>query len=585
MKKALVIINDSLSQNEKKSLKNIYFDTIVGPLSLKEELRGRCVQYKDIESLSDPGSITEAAVFSEELSRVTLSNNERITKNFIYKGYELWWIYYDPLYLYVSLPYTRFKRLLTYLVEYEEITLFKTAYSGLFRSYIESHNRKFKIFKRPFSKAISSFLPLGIFLQLMFVVLSIPILSIKRPKVLIFTGDKFDQGKDYDFRMKYIYEELRSRKINFVEFIRSLESWPLVLRHILKRKRAVVYPEAIKFLGELMGKFSLSGHTISPPSDIEGDSEKLFKFRAASLYISRTRGDVWTIRIINLLVKLLGIKSAFIAATTERNLHTFIGCKLNHIPVIGIMHGTSFKDYCTHDYLPTFNGQKTLSVDKYGVWSEWWKEYYAKNSSIHTPNQLIVSGPMRPLQDVNKECKTSKSSCGNVLKVLWISEQLAAPEEVLPYLEELLKSDNIRVVYRFRPYRDMFQNWILQNRPELLGLKNVSISDGSLQDAICNSDVVVGSHSTAVMESVIHNIQPILFWTNKWGDYFHLKERDKTNSFFASTPHELVEKIKKLDTVSFEAIQELRNRYFGDPTVNGSKWVVDQLEKEAEKRV
>src|SRR3989344_7852123 len=71
---------------------------------------------------------------------------------------------------------------------------------------------------------------------------------ISRPGLMIWVGDKFDHLHDDDFRMKFIYEELRKRKIPFVEFIRSLEKWPVVLRDAWKRKRPVFYSAAVVFL-------------------------------------------------------------------------------------------------------------------------------------------------------------------------------------------------------------------------------------------------------------------------------------------------------------------------------------------------
>ena len=91
--------------------------------------------------------------------------------------------------------------------------------------------------------------------------------------------------------------------------------------------------------------------------------------------------------------------------------------------------------------------------------------------------------------------------------------------------------------------------------------------------------MVVGTHSTAVLESLFQFKVPIFFDTHKWGDYFNLKEYGVDQSFFASNYEELIKKIQLAKNVSPDEIIELRKRFFGDSYKNGSAWVVEQMEK------
>ena len=100
-----------------------------------------------------------------------------------------------------------------------------------------------------------------------------------------------------------------------------------------------------------------------------------------------------------------------------------------------------------------------------------------------------------------------------------------------------------------------------------------------MQDATRDVDVVVGCHSTAVLESLFQLKVPIFLRTQKWGDYYDMAESDETRILLVENPEELVNRIKNVKTISQELLIKLREQYLGDPHKNGSVWVIDQLEK------
>ncbi|PIP55972.1 MAG: hypothetical protein COX06_00370 [Candidatus Zambryskibacteria bacterium CG22_combo_CG10-13_8_21_14_all_42_17] len=253
-----------------------------------------------------------------------------------------------------------------------------------------------------------------------------------------------------------------------------------------------------------------------------------------------------------------------------------MACKLSKIPTVGILHGVPSKNYPVYDFMPEFDGEKTLSVDKYGVWSLWWKEYYLKNSRAYRSNQMFVSGPMRPLQHTDSYIVPT----GQSIKVLFASEQLASPKEILPYLVELMATKDISLYYKFRPYRDGFEEWLKINRPDILKRMDTSkIMRGSMAEAIAQCDVVVGSHTGGVLEALLQLKPMIFFLTKKWGDYFELKSFELGRSFIAENPQELLTLIRKSKDISEKTLKELQFHFFGDPYMNGSKWVVNEIEK------
>lgn len=552
-KKVLVVFGEEMPKGDLS-----YYDTVIAGEQLK----------KFIEA----GSVQEASAFAEELSRLTLQDGSRLTASFTYRGYELWWIYYNSLFLYFCLPWTQYKKLLEYLKGFKSVYLYQPPYKSLFSYYLEAYGCKTNILLSPGLRS-PSFLPFGIFLQILITLLCLPVLMVRRYGIMVFVGDKFAKSQDYDFRMKFIYQELRQRKIPFVEFIRSLESWKPLLQHIFVRKRPVIYSEGVFFIGKFFSIFSKSPN-ISIPE--RGPLNK-FKFLAAIHYTKSVYDDIWTIRIMRWILRIIGVKAAFITAAAERNFHTFLGCKLSAIPTVGILHGVASPYYTVYDFLPGFTGKQPMSVDRYGVWSDWWKKYYIENSKVYLPEQLYVSGLMRPLQRDLSSSPPFQDK--DAIKVLFVAGQLAAPEEAVPYLEALLKARGVTLYTTFRPYRDELEKWLRGHYPEILAkIGEERILRGDIHDAIGQCDVVVGSYSTAVLEALQQFRIPIFFRTKKWGDYFNLKSYDEKQTFFAEDAQELIAKIKNARTVPKENLKRLQERYFGDPYKNGSAWVVGQLQ-------
>ncbi len=569
------------------------YDVIIASKNLQPEIESAGFKWQNLENFVEPGSIYKASAFSEELSRLKLADGNLLAKSFKYKGYEMWWMYYNGLFLYFCLPYTQYKKLLEYLKDFKNIHLFESPYKSLFSCFLTAYGCKLKLLAKPSFKS-RAFLPFGVFLQIFLTLIYLPALMVSKRRLMVFIGDKFEKNRDYDFRMRFIYQELRQKNLPFVEFIRSLESWKVVLQHVFVRKRPVIYSEAVAFAGKFLNivsggrsrarrEFGLHIFGFQKP-------EEKFKFLVATQFLLGVYDDIWATRIMKWILRTIGIKAAFVAASLDRNFHAVLGCKLNSIPTVGILHGVASRHYNLYDFLPGFNGDKSLSVDKYGVWSEWWKEYYIKNSQAYRPEQLYVSGPMRPLEKsenasvpdvvvdgLNTNASAEKTT--SPVRVLFVSEQLAVPHEVIPYLEELLKHTGIEVMFTFRHHRDGFREWLLKNKPQLLEHPRIKIAESGLQNAITNSDVAVGSHSTAVLEMLLSLKTPIFFQTQKWGDYYGLKEYDQKHTFFAENPDELVAKIKNVLNVPVKDLHKLQERYFGNPYKNGSKWVVAQLEE------
>lgn len=557
------------------------FDTVVADSAHRNVIEKSGCTFVDIGTLVGPGSIEEANIFLDEISSTTFPNGQKISKSFMFEGYELWWVHYNDFFHYFSLPFTQYKKLLEFLRNFENVSFHNPPFKNLFWHYLHAYECRVSILGEPWFRKIPT-VPLGILAQTVITIFSVLVLTVTRPKVMVSTGDGLEPSRDYDFRMKFIYEELRHKKLSFVEFIRSLESWKTVVEHAIIRRRPVVYSEAVAFIGKLLSVASWKRYDISQESGKKdylrsmGPEDK-FRLLVATHYLVGVYGDIWAVRIMRRILHLIGVRAAFLSAVTERNFSIFLGCKMDNIPSVGISHGVAFRSATPYDFMNGYSGEKMLSVDVYGVWSEWWKEYYRKYSYVYKSEQLYVSGPMRPLELLKEPAE--KISDNERVRILFVSEQVAVPGEIMPYLRELLVMPNIELTIKFRPSRDGFEDWLTKNEPLILKNPQLQIMRGSMQDAIQNVDVVIGSYSTGVLEALLLLKIPIFLRTKKWGDYFSLTEDDETRCLFAENPQELKERIKNAHTLSKKLLIELREQYFGNPHNNGSKWVVEKLEE------
>lgn len=585
--KALVLFNKTLDTECIQILKKRgVYDVVISDSVLHPEIQALGYECRDIGVYESSESIYEANVFLEELSRLVLPDGVRITKSCVYQGYELWWAHYTELFLNFCLPYTRYKRLLIFLRDYENICLYKPPCERLFVLYLQSYRCTFNIVRDKTQKKPSLF-PFGICIQIILTLCSVPFVIFQQKKIMIFIGDKFSGNNDFDPRKKFIYEALREKNVQFIEFVRSMESWRTVCEHAWKRRRPIIYATGIKFLARYisfvtMGHFrSIQKYNLERYS-IE-DSELRFKLELATVYAKTVSEDIWEIRCMKWIIGISGIRSAFITATNDRNFHACIGCKLNNVPTVGILHGFASYHYNVYDFMPAYDGVAQISVDEYGVWSEWWREYYIAHSKVYAENQIVVSGLMRPLSPGT--VRMPETEVGTHTKVLLVSEIVAVPTEVIPYLDSLLREKTFTVYIKFRPHNDSFESWLMAHRPDILELLGSSkCLKNSMQEAIDQCDIVVGSQSTGVIEATLQGKPFVLFNTRKWGDYFDMKSIHGPYRLFAQNPDEFVLCVKDGVHTPKEVLESVRTKFFGDPYQNGSAWVVERLIAKANRR-
>lgn len=556
--------------------------TVIGPASLAGEVRQRGQQFLDIEELGEFENVEEALALLRQLSLLTLPDGRRISELVTYRGHELWWIHYDALFLRFCLPFTKYRRLLVELSKYSRVYLHAPVYPELFEYFLQAHGcQSVCLAERPFRTILRRFFDVGLS-DLLRVALSISFLVMlwfRQARVMVFTSDLLDAPDDFDFRLRRVYEELRERKLGFVEFIRSLHPPRITLRHVWVRRRPVVYSSAIiAFLYGAASRVSSRDRVVGLVLDCLADRspEERFWGRVSVHFLAQARGARWAIAALVTILRGLGIRVAVIVSASVRTLHELIACKISGIGTVGIQYGATVSSYSVGQFIHEYSGATPMGPDVYGVWSRGWQEYYRKHSRAYHPHQVRVAGHLRPaakdlLQNVTTRADTDP------IRVLFVAEPLVEPREAFPYLQALCGQPDFRVFVKTRPMiEDPFECWLRLHVPEVL--REVDILRGDMHEAIAKCDVIVGSYSTGVLEGLLQ-LKPIVFFnTVKWGDHFGIRGLTERRCLFAENPEGVVDCVRECIRIPHRILVDLRDHFFGDPTRDGGRWVVDQVD-------
>ena len=215
------------------------------------------------------------------------------------------------------------------------------------------------------------------------------------------------------------------------------------------------------------------------------------------------------------------------------------------------------------------------SCDVYGVWSEYYLEYFRKYSKISTKDSFQFSGLLRPVKNMNQVSPFERIS-EDKIKVLLISEPLVSVMEIIPYIKRLLENNDIEVAIKVRPMvRDSYYE---KMKVKLPCTKNLDIFSGDIHEVGKKFDVFVGSYSTAVIEASLIGKISVLLDTKKWGDYLDIDTLISGQTLLVKNPEALCNHIfSRIENErSLNTIKLIKDRFFGGNR-DGAQWIVDQL--------
>jgi hypothetical protein len=499
----------------------------------------------------------------ELTDQIFIENSEFISR-YIYDDYKITWSWYDNVYQ-IALDFISIKSLVNAIesTDPQAITLFDIPrkYTRILEMYFVE--TKVTIPKEySFYKSFQEFL--FNFILLFFTIISMTYFYMRRGSSLAIRNEDliFKKTKS-DFRLNHLYKKCIEHNIQYIEFIRNTSTKRFFI-NIIKRKRfAIYYPSIIYFVNLFSRKTNVD---IKPSSFYESI---LFSFHQQNIVFIKS------IPIFEKIFQIIKIDNLLLISFSSRSAHLAIAAKSLKIKVIGIMHGLSQKEYVVQEFLESYNEDKKIGCDIYGVWSPYYLDYFKKYSKLTKSEGFQYSGLLRPISNILPTNEFIRIST-NKIKILLISEPVVSVKEIIPYLECLLKYDNIEIGIKVRPMIN--DSYLEEMKSQFPLINNLQVYDGKIEDTGKDFDIFLGCCSTAVIEASLIGKLSLMISTDKFGDYFDIDSFMPGESILIKNNQKLYEKIinrvnneKTLNTVSI-----IRDRFFGGYK-DGTQWIIDQI--------
>jgi hypothetical protein len=418
-------------------------------------------------------------------------------------------------------------------------------------------------FERSFMKKMKSYLKSLILVLISFFSI-LPVLIRRTDRIGLWSGDYYDVNSSGDPRLGLTYQELKDKNIKYIEFIRvGTSTLKNTLSNFYKRKRPVIYYDALfEFLNLLPSRLKMQ--SIKSKTGFTDNFWEQFE----SLHFVSLK--VLIIRLLNYTLK---IKKFVVWEFSHRQAAIIFACKLDNIKTIGFQHGIGMPNYMAHEWISLFKDHYPIGPDVMGVWSEFWKKSFMDKSNIYV--KLTICAFPRELSTIRKKIYPHKKK----LNVLYLSEPLMEPEVIGQHLEAI--SNNFNLTFKARYKNDLFIKK-LKNLPNL----DYHISFKPIPEIFDEFDLVIATHTTALLEAAISG-KPILFiQTSKWMDYFNLNLiSSRLYDFEIVTPDDVVSRLyfaysiyQKSDP---QTILEFRNKvreiFFGLSDTKFNSWLISEI--------
>jgi len=534
---------------------------IVATLADKYFFNNSEVKVLYIEDYIQFASVSDARKLTDNI----FLHNPDFIEEHDYEGYKITWSWYSDIFQF-CIKYLEIESLVRSIsklnVEYLEISNIPPQYRKILEFYFFDKNIVINYPKSRILSGIKQVLFNAIMLS--FSVISL-LFFILRPSKNIgtYTGDFIYKDTKSDFRLNNLYEKYTESGTRYIEFIRSTSIKNFFV-NIYKRRRFAIYYTSIVYFTDLL----------TPKKTYR---KKPQNFYQSVLYRNHHDNIVLnrSIFIIKIILKSLNVDKFVLISFSSRSAHLSIAAKSLGIKTIGIMHGLQQKEYAVYEFMESYEEKKKVGCDVYGVWSPCYLDYFRKYCKIVSSENIHYSGLLRPVNYPDKTDEFSRVS-NSKIKILLISEPLVSIFEIIPYLDELLKHQDIDVSIKIRPmYKDSFYESLKVEYPKSKQLKVVT---GKINDASSDYDIFIGSNSTAVIEASLFGKLSVLVDTKKWGDYFELDNFMPEARLIVNSPELLYETVKYRinNEKSLKTVENIRYHFFGDGK-DGAQWVIDQL--------
>ena len=342
---------------------------------------------------------------------------------------------------------------------------------------------------------------------------------IKKSCVVVWTPDRVQGKYRCDSRISSLIADLVENNVPFIELVHESDiSLNMLVRNAFLRKRKVIYYPFFELCSKFLGFFIFQKEEMSEKNS---RTQTLFKY-----FFSKFNVKIYI--------------PWFLSSRTASSV--FGARELCDLKIIGFMHSLVNINYMPHEF--NIHNEGVKYFDKMFVFSDYWRNIYQEHSNTHKEILLF-----------NSESFFGREFIANCTrnKIVLIDEQLLADDDLELCVKELSQCNwlsQFEIVVKMRAEGNSRYESLLKER-------GIMVQYSCDKSVLNSAFLVLGSHSTLVLESVLYSTNLLFFTNTFWGNYFDL------SSEFIFDPSNDSDLGKILDKLQRQDLMKTKLKYFG----------------------
>jgi hypothetical protein len=513
-------------------------------------------------------------------------SGRRICSCVVEDGFEPWWYAQDRLLRFLLVPLTQIFPLLDTLQTAESITVIG-APPDLVRALtaIAGKSGFAPLPSPPGSRSVKGYIGEGGMLAV--ALASLAAFRLARRDTVFYIVDHVSPGLRHDFRFAPLYREFDRCGFRIAEYAHTLLPRQ-ALGNFVRRRRPVFFLESADVWARLVGiriatpavanPFEQKGPVSDPQTDSPAEQglEERALWALVPTILENCAHSVARQRILKRALQFQRAQRAVIFDDNRHNHELVAACHSLGIPVLGFQHGV-FNKFHAGLMAFGFSGARPHAFDRYGLWSDLFRDRLLRDSALYGPDRVFVSGPVRPPEEglIRRAARHHAEGAGDSsrpIRVLVVSEPLARKQEVAPFLQTLLRDPQFELCLKLRPGesdRSLKEYALPADRVRLLQTETV-------YEALDQVDVAVGTYSTVLYEAILAMV-PIVWMKTSRAYGRELAEENLAGT--AGAPEELPGAVRKAAAWPDLELRKRRELVWGREIRNGSKCLLEELKR------
>lgn len=271
-----------------------------------------------------------------------------------------------------------------------------------------------------------------------------------RKRILIYGIDRVNSKHGSDFRMASVYDFLEQNHISYSELLHTIPG-KHVLQNLLVRKRTALYLETCDWLyGMCIRLRVIKPYPVFDPQAMQiptcAPHERVFIQKTIARYVYQIGVSRFKVALLAFLFRYAPFTTLYAIDDARYYHEILLAARLGGLKSYAFQHGHFTKYHVGWLRNGTQCGI-TIHPDELLVWSGYWKDELLRLGSATPENAIKVGGgKVLPIMHSNEHKVLSE-----LITVLIPYETSCPKKEVASYIEDMLHSKRIRIIFKLRP--------------------------------------------------------------------------------------------------------------------------------------